>query len=262
MSRDTDDRDVALRRLLVAQAQREPRGMPWPAIVGTVAVVALLGGVAIGATAFRGSGEAQPASPELSPAIPDFDRPAFITPDSQIVGEPFVVEFAEAVEFEAGLPPEQATGLAIWTRCLESGRFEIALDGEERGGASCTDDRGNSGGYWRYAATGSNVITLTPDGGRFETRIAWVVRGADTVRSAPAEDAISDGVVTEEEYRAGFARYVACMSDWGVTVDPGYEVDGVIHATYTGSGTGGAQHECYGTEFSEIDMLWQSSRAG
>jgi hypothetical protein len=76
--------------------------------------------------------------------------------------------------------------------------------------------------------------------------------------SAEQEQAIADGHVTEGEYKAGFARYEACMKK------EGYELVGVKQADYliTYSITNeavatGADDRCYIGEFQQLDASWQ-----
>jgi len=251
MSPDPVDRDAALRRILVARATRAPRTVPWLAIVGTVGVVGMLAGLAIGATALRG--------PDGVPAVgpSGFDLPPFLTEDSVVLGTPTVVATSDAVTHEAGKPPAGASGLAVWVTCEAPGSFELELDGRWEGGGDCD---GGAGGYWRYERFGPNVVRVTPSTEQATVWIAWVDRGDDTTPSATAEAALADGTVTEEEYRAGFDRFVACMADWGVTVGGGFwDGDRISYSLPGHVNEWGAEHECYGTEFRDLDIAWQIS---
>lgn len=251
MSRDTVDRDAALRRLLVAQAtrtRRTPPSVPWPALVGSVAVVALLGGVAIGATVFR----APDAAPVVAPE--ELELPEFISEDSTIVGTPLVITTSEAVSHEAGDPPVGATGLAVWAECAEDGTFDTEVDGRPQIGGGCHPA---GGGYVIYAPYGPNIVRVTPNDGATTLTIAWIARGNDTSPGADAEAALADGV-TEEEYRAGFDRFVTCMEFWGAPlVGFSWVGDRFMYTTSGDHRMEGALHECYGTEFMDLDMAWQ-----
>lgn len=251
MSRNAVDRDLALRRLLVAQATRTPRSVPWPAVVGTVAVVALLGGVAIGAAAFRGSDVTRPAVSEPAPG----GLPPFVSEDSVVVGTPVVLAATEMVAYEMGPPRGAASGLAIWVRCDEGATFGVELDGRAEVGGDCDETGG--GGYVRYDRHGPNVVTVTPSA-PMTVWIAWVRRGNDTSAGAESEAALADGEVTAAEYRAGFDRFVACMAEWGVTVSADFASEGRIFYSLPGDDRiRGAEHVCYGTEFRDLDIAWQ-----
>lgn len=251
MSRDSVDRDAALRRLLVAQATREPRRMPWPAVVGTVAVVALLGGVAIGAAAFRGTDEAPPAV--SGPGA--VGLPPFVSEDSDLVDTPVVITATATVDYEMGPPRGAASGLAIWVRCDEGATFRVELDGRAEVGGDCADNGG--GGYLRYDRHGPNVVTVTPSA-PMTVWIAWVRRGNDVSAGVEAEAALADGEVSDAEYRAGFDRFVACMAEWGITVRGEFMSEGRILYSLPGDDRiRGAEHVCYGTEFRDLDIAWQ-----
>jgi hypothetical protein len=73
---------------------------------------------------------------------------------------------------------------------------------------------------------------------------------------------ISDGVATADEYREAFQRYRTCLSAAGFDLvgvrftQSLYEF-GVPDAAVEG----GADDECYASEFQFTDMLWQTSDA-
>lgn len=250
MSRDTLERDAALRRLLVAQATRHPRSFPWPALVGSVAVAAMLAGVAIGATAFRAPGDPQVGVTPADPALP-----WFISDESTVVGTPMTIRTSEAVAYEAGDPPVGATGLAVWVDCAEGGTFASEIDGRPDLGGDCFE---TGGGYVRFAPFGPNVVRVTPSGGPATITVAWIARWNDITPGAEVEAALADGVVTEEEYRAGFDRFAACMELWGAPILGSQWVnDRYFYTTSGDHRMYGALHECYGTEFEQLDIAWQ-----
>ena len=254
MSRDT--RDAALRRLLVAQATRDPQRMPWPAIVGTVAVVALLGGVAIGATTVpRGGGDL----PSGDPVISEVGPPSFILDDAEVLATPMVISFTETVGFEAGPPPARATALAVAVYCEEPGTYDLELDGVWVGGGSCDGGSGGSGGYWDYDPAGPNVVMATPMGGRFTIWIAWVARPLDPEPSAEQTVALADGIVTRDEYLAAYDRFVGCLAVDGYQVYGDRDMEVISYSTEADAGESGALDRCYIAEFQLVDAHWQVS---
>jgi hypothetical protein len=80
------------------------------------------------------------------------------------------------------------------------------------------------------------------------------------VVSAEQAAALEDNVVTEEEYTAGYRRFVACLADKGYTVlelgrpSTLYEA-GIPDAAVQS----GADEECYNGEWSGIDLIWQTN---
>jgi hypothetical protein len=101
------------------------------------------------------------------------------------------------------------------------------------------------------------------ESGVYSVWVAWVTRPETPQASAEQAAALADGIVDEAEYRAGLARYVACMADAGFTVDV-LDTDEPI-ARYVISHEAvqdGADERCYVSEFRDIDMLWQGSING
>ncbi len=82
---------------------------------------------------------------------------------------------------------------------------------------------------------------------------------APTVGSAEYIAALEDNVVTEEEYTAGWRRFVACLADKGYTVMELGRPSTVYEAGIPDAAVkSGADEECYAREFYEIDMNWQT----
>ena len=69
---------------------------------------------------------------------------------------------------------------------------------------------------------------------------------------------MQDNVVSEDEYTAGYRRFVACLADKGYTVNelgrPSTVYDFGIPDAAVQSG---ADEECYRREFFQIDSTWQ-----
>lgn len=89
------------------------------------------------------------------------------------------------------------------------------------------------------------------------------LRGADLsgVSAAQAGE-IEDRTATEEEYRAAFQRYRACLNAAGYDLTEVELTDRVYQfGVPTGAVDGGADTQCYRTEFQFVDVLWQTSGA-
>ncbi|WP_160297459.1 hypothetical protein [Demequina flava] len=87
--------------------------------------------------------------------------------------------------------------------------------------------------------------------------------GLDVSGASQAQEAeISDGKVSEDEYRSAFQRYRDCLSS------AGYELKDVVFSNLVyeygvpnAAVENGIDTECYSTELRFTDMLWQSSDA-
>jgi hypothetical protein len=76
--------------------------------------------------------------------------------------------------------------------------------------------------------------------------------------SADRAAALADGLVDRAEYRAGFERFRACMTESGYTVDVLDDSGTIIDARYLSEATDdGTDARCYDTEFREVDESWQ-----
>lgn len=76
--------------------------------------------------------------------------------------------------------------------------------------------------------------------------------------SADQAEAMADGVVDRAEYRAGFARFQACMAESGYAVDVLDDSGTIIDARYLAEATDdGTDARCYQTEFRDVDESWQ-----
>lgn len=77
---------------------------------------------------------------------------------------------------------------------------------------------------------------------------------------APMSDAqagaLSDSTVTEEEYRAGFQRFSACLNSAGVKLADVKDSGVVISYAYPTAAEEVAS-ECYQSEFGQLDSSWQ-----
>ncbi|GHF24273.1 hypothetical protein [Pseudolysinimonas yzui] len=260
MNPESSDRDEVLRRLLVAtvDAGSAPRRRRWQLPVASIGAFALAGALTGGALA---------TTRELSDygAVVEVDVPAFVFDDAEVLGSPVVFTGRDDAIIDIGSRPDGATALGIALYCLEPGSYEVRFDGTFTMGTECTStssgpDSGG-GGYQPFEGDGPHQVSVISNSGRYVVWVGWVDRPADPEPSAEYRAAIADGVVTREEYVAGFERYVACLSDVGVeliNVDTSTDIfDFSIPGAAVDSGL---EHRCYRSEFYEIDMLWQVSR--
>ena len=76
--------------------------------------------------------------------------------------------------------------------------------------------------------------------------------------SPTQSDAMADGIVTADEYEAGYQRYAACMSNAGYEVHEAERENDVITYFVTSDAVdSGADGECYNAEFLFVDQTWQ-----
>lgn len=83
--------------------------------------------------------------------------------------------------------------------------------------------------------------------------------GEEFVVAAPSADqaaALKDGVVTRDEYEAGFLRFEACMEKIGISLVGGVVSADLITYSYLPQGTI-EEENCYYAEYDQIDGAWQ-----
>lgn len=79
--------------------------------------------------------------------------------------------------------------------------------------------------------------------------------------SEDQKNALSDGVVTHDEYEAGYRRYVVCLSAAGFSVIDSGEKNQVHEFGVPADAiSSGDDDRCYTHEFKNLDVEWQISR--
>lgn len=76
--------------------------------------------------------------------------------------------------------------------------------------------------------------------------------------SADQQDALADGIVTHDEYEAGYRRFVACLAQSGFVVsDSGLRYGVHDYGVPSDAIAAGEDRRCYGLEFEALDVQWQ-----
>jgi hypothetical protein len=257
MNPESADRDATLRRLLVATVDAGParRRARWMLPVASIGAFALAGALTAGALVSVRTADTDAEPVDLPPA-------SFIYADAQILGTPIAVASSTTTTIDLGTPPAGADNLAISLHCLEPGVFTQSFDGGPWfSGYDCSDSDGGgggAGGYQPFAGDAPRSLTVTVESGRFAVWIAWVDVAEDPEPSAEYQAALADGVVTREEYLAGFERYVTCLADAGYALQSINTESEIIDYAIPGDVVdSGVEHQCYQREFFEIDSGWQ-----
>jgi hypothetical protein len=261
MNSEHQNRDEALRRLLVATVDSGPApARPrWRVAAASIGAFAVAGALTGGTLATVG---ASPADSSLFDVPIEISTPPILEDDVRILGTPIYVTGREPTLVDLGLAPEGANGLAVAIYCLEVGSYRVALDGRFELGMECTPESGPStgggGGVVPFADGPPRELSVDLDSGGYAVWAAWVDRPADAEPSAAQLEALADGVVSREEYLAGFDRYVACMAALGFEVFVGNREKEIIGYSIPGTaGDSGAANRCYEAEFHLVDAEWQ-----
>ncbi|PPH96806.1 hypothetical protein C5C56_13725 [Rathayibacter sp. AY1D1] len=260
MSSDTEysPRDAELRRMLVASATApQPAPRKRGALLGLlgafVAAGALTGG-AVSAAALNGGDQTTTVSIEEMTEQVVYD-------DAQLFGTPFVLSGAGNTVVELGAIPEGAEQIAVAFHCVDPGSFVINVDGQPytQGCGRQATTGANGGAYFSPGAAGDHSISVTTGRDtRYLLWASWATPAAAPEASAEQQAALEDGTVTEDEYRAGFTRYAACMlaADYPLSIidESGPIID---YTNNVDAVTSGVEGSCYAKEFGQLDMGWQ-----
>ncbi len=101
------------------------------------------------------------------------------------------------------------------------------------------------------------AVAIEQGDARYAVWGAWVVKQEQPEQSAAQVEALADGVVTHDEFRAGFDRYAACLLAAGFEISATDVGQQMIGAIPSGAVDSGADLTCYVAEFQEVDMEWQ-----
>jgi hypothetical protein len=264
MNPDNHSRDEVLRHLLVATADAAPTPTrpTWRLAVASVSAFALAGVLTGGTLATVG---ATPIGTGQVDAPVQITTPPFLDDDVSILGAPIYATGRQPATFDLGVAPEGANGLAIAIYCLDVGEYHVELDGEFTFGTTCTPEPGEpstGGGGTVIVFDGDPPRELFVDltSGDYAVWAAWVYKPAPAEPSSTQQAALADGVVTREEYEAGFDRYVACMAALGFPVSQTGEDLEIIWYTIPGNaGNSGPANRCYEAEYQLVDAEWQAA---
>lgn len=253
-------RDAELRRMLVATATAAPvqpkRRWSFLAPIGAFALAGALTG-AVSAAAL--------AAPDDHPPVTvDHLMDVLVQRETQLFGEPLVIEDEGSTVESLGAQPAGAVEVTVAFHCKDPGTYNLVLDDQPAMTIACDAASAAAsigGGIFSVKAAPEHTLAVSAeDGDRY---IAWASWTAPPVPEDPSPEQVAvmaDGEVSEEEYRAQFDRYADCMVAAGYPVDA-INTSGTI-ITYVNSGasvTSGAEGRCYAQEFAQVDRTWQGS---
>lgn len=261
-----DSRDQALRRMLVERASAAPRPRPVWRVVALAAGAFALGGVlAVGTlVAFTGlpRGGFVGADDPLTVEFPNAE--GVMDDDVRILGAPLFSTGERTITIDLGTAPAGANGIAIAAACVDVAEYRLLLDGRYEMGMGCTEEpdrpmSGGGGGVIPFRDGPPRALTVEVAYGTYVISALWVYQPPDAEPSAEQSAALADGVVSREEYEAGFDAYVACMADLGFEVSlVGMRDAEIIGYVIPGdAGMSGPANRCYEEHFSLVDMEWQ-----
>jgi hypothetical protein len=260
------ERDTELRRMLVATASAAPvRPRRLWSIAAPTAAFALAGALtgAVSATALNALNALN--APEDHPPVTVENMVAkFIHDDTELFGEPVVINGQGDTVVPLGAVPENAAELAVAVRCADPGSFDVLVDGKAAMTITCDEAPTTSGGggsYFTMDDAPTHTLSVSAgDGKRYVVWASWAARAVPPVPSPQQTAAMADDEVNEAEYHAQFERYAECMTVAGYPLD-GVNKSGTV-IKYLNSGaavSSGAEGRCYAQEFDQIDMTWQST---
>jgi hypothetical protein len=253
-NRDTDDRDRALRALLVDTVERTPRRpRRWRVTTIAGAVVCVLGGAAAGG-AITAAASPDPAAVEAqsrAATVVGGVGPSYL----RVVGTPVGRIGSSDESISVGPAPARADTFT-WVATCRTGRGEVT---ERRSGAaastvSCTAGSTVSGTYPASEVAGHRIRLAAAGDLGWTLSYGWLRTPPLPGASAAQDQATEDGVVTRSEYLAAFDRLQGCMTARGESLGriprSSLFVAPTAHDAYVFDW-------CSASEWSAVDTLWQ-----
>jgi hypothetical protein len=261
MDTEADIRTRLLRRQLVATVDSglSPTSARWRTVAASVGAFAFAGALAGVTVATVGAQQADTSAYDVTLEV---SRPDILDDDVVILDPPFTAGGRDNAVIELGSAPEAANGLVFQIYCLEPGFYRVDLDEHPFTDVTCTSESEEPelvrSVVETFDGSAPRTITIDLESGGYLLWAAWVDQPADAQPSAAQQEAFADGVVTRQEYLAGFERYVACMADLGFAVSHGpRELEVLSYSIPGDAGHSGAANRCYEAEFQVIDGEWQ-----
>jgi len=257
------DRALELRHALVTTVDATPYQRRLPRRALAVAAVAgfVLAGAATGGAVASSFGDGNEPTEERVQLSGHLGQDLVVGTHADLFGEAVNLLGQGTTVIDLGEIPDGATALAFSIDCVDPGDYTTTIDDRLIGTEQCTAESiaQVGGGGLQFGVEGSGTHTLTISGpGRYIIWAQWSAEHPVPPSSAAQTEAMADGVITREEYVAGWDRYNACMVGAGYYIDGGNRdapiILGSIPAAAVDDGT---DRLCYEPEFQDIDMAWQ-----
>ena len=256
----TSNRTAQLRHALVVTAEAASLTPPrrvGPRVIAAVAAFALAGGLTGGAVAIA---TAQGAIDEQEIADSGMiSRHNTLDTHAVLIGSDYVVAGSGTTTINVGTMPDGATGLGVAIDCVGDLTYDLSVDGVWIWGGGCDGEPesvGGTGSIEKVAGDGAHTVTVSGTGS-YILWAGWAKEDPTPAPSVEQQAAMADGVVTKEEYVAGFYRYAACIEENGWQIS--YVDTGSTFIGYTLSGKidmVAENAQCYVPLFAEIDTAW------
>lgn len=260
------DRTSELRHALVTTVDatvnqhRMPRRYVAIAAIAAFALAGAATGGAVAAT-FTGTDDPTEERVQLSGRL---GQEIIVGTHADLFGDPINFLGQGTTVVDLGEMPVGATTLAFSMDCVDPGEYATSIDDRPIGTEQCTADSiaqvGGGGGQLGVDGSGAHTLTISGPG-RYIIWAQWSAEHPVPPSSAAQTEAMADGVVTREEYVAGWDRYNACLNGAGY-----YIVGGDREAPFMTGGIpsaavdDGTDRRCYEPEYMLIDMNWQLAR--
>ncbi len=237
-------------RLMEAAAESRPARWNRRTIIASIGAFALAGALTGGAVSAVALTRADSGPSEL------YRQALSYVGQGTAYGAPFEFEGSGDAAVALGVAPPGATEVMLVIDCRKGADIDVRIDGVLNQYGECS---GSGGGPLTVPGRGAHTLTVAAKDARHYGVLAlWMKEAPLPPRSAAQLAALADGVVTHDEYIAGYNRFAGCLTAEGYPMeptDPAYlETYGAVVSEAVDSG---ADERCYRSEFDQIDSDWQ-----
>ena len=254
------ERDTELRRMLVATASAAPiRARRRWSIAAPIAAFAVAGALT-GAASAAALNPPEHVSTVNAVAFAD----EFVYDDTQLFGISRPAQRSRATPSCSSAPcqKEPPSWRLPSTAVIPASSNSVSTENGSAASSATMLSTAGGGTYYAVSDAGPHTLAISTDrpGARYALWASWAARAVLPEPSQAQAEAMADGQVTEEEYRAGFNRYSDCMTAAGYPLafvdTTGTVID---YSNPSEAVTSGEEGRCYALEFGQIDPAWQAA---
>ena len=184
------------------------------------------------------------------------------TYDGPLLGEPIFVQGGGRRDVTMPAKPKGANAIIVSIQCLSAGPATVLAKGDQLVASQCENGAADTSDVYEFIPGEKLATTFAIDGlGSYAFWASWYAYPPAAPQSAAQKAAVADGVITRQEYVAGWQRLAACVAQAGFDMVPP-STDVVEYPVGVSSETQAVyDHDCWPREYKRVDEIWQQETA-